>query len=147
MKTTAIALIITLFTLTAGDVLGSQASVYGAEPEIANDAARSLREGVLIANDLEPQTIADGVRTLSLGKRNWAILKNGLESIIEVSEEQIREAVRMLFTLANLKSEPTGALSVAALLSAPDLFRDQRVCCVISGGNADPATFAAMIAR
>jgi len=125
---------------------GSLALVIGAEPLLANDAARSLRAGEIIANETEPQTIADGTRTLSLGQHNWAILKNGLESIVEVPEENIREAVRLLFTLANLKAEPTGALSVAALLTAPELFSDQRVCCVISGGNADPSTFAEMIA-
>jgi threonine dehydratase len=124
---------------------GSLVPVIGVEPSLANDAARSLRAGELLRSESEPQTIADGVRTLSLGKRNWAILKNGLESIIEVSEEQIREAVRMLFTLANLKSEPTGALSVAALLGAPDIFREQSVCCVISGGNVDAAIFAEII--
>jgi threonine dehydratase len=124
---------------------GSLVPVMGAEPLLANDAARSLRAGEIVANETEPQTIADGARTLSVGKHNWAILKNGLESILEVPEENIREAVRLLFTLANLKAEPTGALSIAAFLSAPDLFRDQRVCCVISGGNADPSTFAQLI--
>lgn len=124
---------------------GNLVPVIGAEPLLANDAARSLRAGEIIANETEPQTIADGARTLSVGKHNWAILKNGLESIVEVPEENICEAVRLLFTLANLKVEPTGALSIAALLSAPDLFRDQRACCVISGGNVDPTTFAQII--
>jgi len=124
---------------------GSLVPVIGVEPVLANDAARSLRAGELIANETEPQTIADGVRTLSLGKHNWAILKNGLEAVIEVPEEDIPEAVRLIFFLSNLKAEPTGALSVAALLSAPDLFRDQRVCCVISGGNVDPSIFAKII--
>ena len=136
--------------LTAGLITGLRRSgslvpVMGVEPLLANDAARSLRAGELVANDTEPQTIADGVRTLSLGRHNWAILKNGLESVIEVSEDNIRQAVRLLFALANLKAEPTSALSVAALLAAPDLFREQRVCCVISGGNVDPATFAEII--
>jgi threonine dehydratase len=98
-----------------------------------------------VANETEPQTIADGTRTLSLGQHNWAILKNGLETVIEVPEENIREAVRLLFALANLKSEPTGGLGLAALLSAPDMLAGHRVCCVISGGNVDPATFVEMI--
>jgi threonine dehydratase len=83
--------------VTARDVLGSRAGVYGAEPEIANDAARSLREGTLIANDFEPQTIADGVRTLSLGNVTWPIIQRGVEDILEVPESAIAEATRLLF--------------------------------------------------
>jgi threonine dehydratase len=112
---------------------------------MANDAARSLRAGHIIYNDTEPQTIADGTRTLSVGQHNWAILKDGLETIIEVPEDAIREGVRLLFTLANLKAEPTGALSVAALLTAPETFRDRRVCCVVTGGNVDPGVYAGIV--
>ena len=94
----------------------------------------------------EPQTIADGTRTLSVGKHNWELLKDGLETIVEVPEDAIREAVRLLFFLANLKAEPTGALGVAALLTSPETFRDRRVCCVITGGNVDAAVYAGIIA-
>jgi len=115
--------------------------VFGAEPALANDAARSLREGRIIANEQEPRTIADGARTISLGQHNWAIIREHVAGIIEVSEEQIREGVRLLYGLANLKVEPTGALAIGALLAAPDQFRDQTVCCVVSGGNVDPAVY------
>jgi threonine dehydratase len=124
---------------------GCQKPVWAAEPLIANDAARSLREGRIVAHASEPQTIADGVRTLSVGKHNWAILQNGLAGIIEVSEENIVEAVRCLHRYAGLKAEPTGALSAAALLQAPGQFRNQKVCCVISGGNVDPDRFKAIV--
>ncbi len=128
--------------LTSGIIWGLRAGgcpvqVYGAEPELANDAARSLRSGRLLANETEPPTIADGARTLSLGQHNWTILQDGLGGIVEVSEEQIKESVRLLFTLANLKVEPTGALGVAALLAAPEpvlwkscVLRRQRRQCV-----------------
>ena len=115
--------------------------VFGAEPGLGNDAARSLREGRLIANEHEPQTIADGARTVSLGNHNWPIIREHVAGIVEVSEEQIREGVRLLYSLANLKVEPTGALAISALLAAPDQFRDQQVCCVVSGGNVDPAVY------
>jgi len=115
--------------------------VFGAEPALANDAARSLREGRIIANEHEPKTIADGARTISLGQHNWRIIREHVAGIIEVSEEQIREGVRLLYALANLKVEPTGALAIGALLAAPDQFRDQKVCCVVSGGNVDPAVY------
>ena len=119
----------------------SGTKVFGAEPALGNDAARSLREGRLILNEQEPKTIADGARTVSLGQHNWAIVREHVAGIIEVSEERIREGVRLLYDLANLKVEPTGALAIGALLAAPDQFRDQNVCCVVSGGNVDPAVY------
>ncbi|HEV3275520.1 MAG TPA: pyridoxal-phosphate dependent enzyme [Terriglobia bacterium] len=128
---------------------GSALEVVGAEPLAANDAARSLREGRIVANEAEPQTMADGARTVSVGVHNWAILrrglKDGLAGIVEVPEEHIARAVRLLFELANLKAEPTGALSVGALLTDPDRFRDRQVCCVISGGNVDPAVYRELL--
>ena len=78
---------------------------------------------------------------MSVGVNNWAVLKDGLSSAVEVAEENIKEGVRLLFSLANLKAEPTGALPIGALLTAPHLFRHQRVCCVISGGNVDPEVY------
>jgi threonine dehydratase len=136
--------------LTAGLVQGlrkanSSAQVLGVEPELANDAARSLRAGQLIPNASEPLTLADGVRTVSLGRQNWEILHEGLAGIVEVSEEQIAQGLRLLFLDANLKVEPTGALAIAALLAKPELFRKGRVCAVLSGGNVDPATFARLL--
>lgn len=119
--------------------------VIGAEPLLGNDAARSLRAGHIVANETEPETIADGARTVSLGKHNWEIIRKSLSHIVEVPEEKIVEAVRMLFALANLKVEPTGALSVAAVMTEPELFRGRSVCCVISGGNVDPAVYTKII--
>jgi len=132
--------------LTSGIISGFRASgsklpVIGVEPVIANDAARSLRAGKIIANASEPQTIADGVRTASLGQHNWKILKDGLKRIIEVPESSIGEAVRLLFNFANLKAEPTGALSLSAILTDERSFNGKSVCCVISGGNVDPELF------
>jgi threonine dehydratase len=136
--------------LTAGLVQAARRArhrmaVVASEPLIANDAARSLRAGHIVMNESEPQTIADGTRTLSVGKHNWEILKDGLETIVEVPEDAIREGVRLLFSLANLKAEPTGALGVAALLTSPDTFRDRRVCCVVPGGNVDPAVYTSIV--
>jgi threonine dehydratase len=127
--------------LSSGIVKGlsgtSETKVFGAEPLLANDASRSLKEGKIIVNEYEPQTIADGARTISLGNNNWKILQNGLEEIIEVSEEKIIEAVRILFSLANLKVEPTGALSLGAILEQTEKFAGKRICAVVSGGNVD----------
>lgn len=136
--------------LTAGLIRGFQACgdkrpIMGAEPAMGNDAARSFREGHLVRNETEPQTLADGARTVSLGDHNWAVLKESLAGIVEVPEEAIKEAVKGLFLLANLKAEPTGALSVGAVLTSPEKFKGRNVCCVISGGNVDPDVFRALI--
>ncbi|HYV03869.1 MAG TPA: threonine/serine dehydratase [Blastocatellia bacterium] len=132
--------------LTSGIITGIRKSrreikVVGAEPLMANDAARSLQAGHIVTNDSEPQTIADGARTVSVGVHNWAVLKDGLAGIVEVPEENIKQGVRLLFSLANLKVEPTGALSIGALLADPERFRDRSVCCVVSGGNVDPLVY------
>ena len=124
-------------TITALSKNGRKPEVYGAEPLLGNDAARSFRSGQLTANETEPMTLADGARTLSLGNLNWPIIKNGAADIIEVSEQNITEAIRLYFILANLKSEPTGALSLGAVLENKERFRDKKVCVIVSGGNVD----------
>jgi len=136
--------------LASGIVVGLQEMkksipVIGAEPLLANDAARSLRAGRIISNETEPPTIADGARTLRLGDRNWEILKTGLQRIIEVPEERIVEGLRVLFSLANLKVEPTAALGIGALLTEKGAFRGQTVCCVVSGGNVDPEVYSRLL--
>ena len=125
--------------------LGRAAEIFGAEPLLANDAARSLREGRIVLNEDEPATLADGARAISIGKRNWEILRRGLVDIVEVSEEQIAEALRLLFHKANLKAEPTGALALGALLAAPERFVKRSVCCIVSGGNIDASRYAALL--
>jgi threonine dehydratase len=124
---------------------GAKTQVLAAEPLLSNDAAESFRAGQLTSRQEESATIADGANVLRLGDRNWAILSHGLAGVIEVTEEQIKEGVRLLFRLANLKAEPTGALALGAVLAEPKRFAGKRVCCVISGGNADPAQYAKLI--
>ena len=124
---------------------GSSMKVIGAEPLLGNDAARSLRAGHIVVNEIESETIADGARTISLGKHNWEIIRRSLSHIVEVPEEKIVEAVRLLFILANLKVEPTGALSVAAVMTEPERFRGRTVCCVVSGGNVDPGVYTKIV--
>jgi threonine dehydratase len=124
---------------------GTKTQVLAAEPLLSNDAAESFRAGHIVAKPDESATIADGARVLKIGDRNWEILSHGLAGVIEVTEDQIKEGVRLLFSLANLKAEPTGALSIGAVLADPARFRGKRVCCVISGGNADPALYASLV--
>ncbi|HVF30332.1 MAG TPA: pyridoxal-phosphate dependent enzyme [Pyrinomonadaceae bacterium] len=115
----------------------SETTVIGAEPSLANDASRSLKAGEIVRNEAEPMTIADGARTLSVGELNWPIIQKNVSEIIEVPEEKIGDALRSYFTFVNLKCEPTGALSLGAVLENRNLFADRKVCLVVSGGNVD----------
>lgn len=126
----------------ARDHQQKQTQIIGAEPLPGNDAARSLHSGHLVPNEQEPATIADGARTISLGQLNWEIVRQGVADIVEVPDPLTLEALRRYFRYVNLKVEPTGALSLGALLTQPERFRGKRVCCVVSGGNVDPAVYA-----
>ena len=132
-------------TLSSFSKNGHKPEVYGAEPLLGNDAARSFRSGELIANESEPMTLADGARTLSLGKLNWPIIQHGAADFIEVSEEKIAEAVRLFFILANLKTEPTAALSLGAVLENKERFRGKKLCVIATGGNVDPAVYLSIL--
>jgi threonine dehydratase len=121
--------------------------VFGVEPALANDCARSLKSGSIETNASESTTIADGVRTLSIGKHNWELIRQGMSDVIEVSEEGIAESLRLLFHLANLKAEPTGAVSLAGAICRQDLFKGKRICCVVSGGNVDLPVFEAIMCK
>jgi threonine dehydratase len=124
----------------ARDYLNVRAEIIGAEPQPANDAARSLHTGQLIHNEQEPPTVADGARTISLGDLNWEILRQGIADILEVPDPLTLAALREYFAL-NLKVEPTGALALGAVLAHPQRFAGKRVCCIVSGGNVDPSVY------
>ena len=124
---------------------GSNTIAMGAEPLLGNDAARSLKAGEIVRNESEPMTIADGARTISLGNLNWPIIKDNVSEIVEVSDEKIAEAVRLYFMLANLKCEPTGALSLGAILETKEKFAGKKVCLIVSGGNVDAAVYAKIL--
>ncbi len=133
--------------IIARDYVQAQTEIIGAEPLLGNDAARSLKSGHLQQNAQEPQTIADGARTVSLGKLNWEIIQHGMADIIEVPDDLIIQAVRHCFRYTNLKVEPTGALTLAAMFAQPERFAGKRVCCIVSGANVDPALYAHILAQ
>ncbi len=118
--------------------------VVGIEPELADDATKSFHTGVLhtVSN---PRTIADGTRTPSLGKLNFELVRRYVDDMRTVSEEAIREAVRFLYYRTKLVVEPSGALGVAALLSG-SIAAAPRTAVILSGGNIDASTMAALLA-
>jgi threonine dehydratase len=132
----------------ARDHLQAGTEIVGAEPIPGNDAARSLERGELLSNEQEPATVADGARTLSLGKLNWEILQEGgLADIVGVPDRRTLQGLRHCFLYNNLKVEPTGALTIGALFTNPERFQGRRVCCIISGGNVDPALYAQVLTQ
>lgn len=119
--------------------------VVGVEPEAADDAARSFRTGVLhtIHN---PPTIADGTRTPSLGTLTFPLVREYVDEFATVSEDAIKEAVRFAFYRLKLVVEPSGGLGLAALLGGAFRARG-RVGVILSGGNIDGPTMAAILAE
>jgi threo-3-hydroxy-L-aspartate ammonia-lyase len=118
--------------------------LFGAEPEIANDAYLSLQSGA-IASIPVPDTIADGLRSTAPGKLTFPVLQRHLEEIVLVSEEEIVSAMRWLAASVHLVAEPSGAVATAAVLSGR-MPRDlRRIGVVISGGNVEPAQLAAAL--
>lgn len=110
--------------------------LFGAEPTGADDAARSFAAGQLIPQH-GPQTIADGLLT-SLGERTWPILRDHLESVITVSEQEIVSAMRLTWERAKLLIEPSSAVAVAAALSPAIRGAGlRRIGVILSGGNVD----------
>jgi threonine dehydratase len=111
------------------------AKLYGAEPLLADDAARSLRTGT-IQPALPPRTIADGLLT-SLCERTFTVIKKNVDDILTVSEEQIIEAMSLIWTRMKIVVEPSSAVPLAAVLANRELFSGRKVGIVVSGGNAD----------
>jgi threonine dehydratase len=111
--------------------------VFAAEPAGADDAARSRAAGMLVPQT-GPRTIADGLLT-SLGERTWPVLRDQVEKVATVTEEEIVAAMRLAWERAKLLIEPSAAVAVAAVLS-PE-FRAlrglERVGVVLSGGNVN----------
>ncbi len=111
-------------------------SVIGVEPELADDATRTFRTGTL-HRTRNPPTIADGLRTPSLGRITWDVIRNHVNDMRTVSEEAIVNAMRFLWTRMKLVIEPSGAVALAAVLADPELVEGRRACVVLSGGNVD----------
>jgi len=113
-------------------------TVIGVEPELADDATRSFYSKTL-QTVKNPPTIADGTRTPSLGKLTFPLVLKFVDAMATVSEDAIKEAVRVLFFRMKLVVEPSGVLGLAALLSGKVQAKG-RVGVILSGGNIDGPT-------
>jgi threonine dehydratase len=115
--------------------LAPSARIYGAEPLLADDAARSLHSGT-IQPALPPRTMADGLLT-SLCERTFKAIQTNVDDILTVTEEQITEAMRLMWERMKIVVEPSAAVPLAAVLANRSLFEGKRVGIIVSGGNAD----------
>ncbi len=116
-----------------------QAKVIAGEPQGADDAYRSFKSGE-IHPSINPNTIADGLLT-SLSELTFSIIQKNVDSIITVSDEDIVNAMRLLWERMKLVVEPSGAVSLAALLQICDQVKGQRIGIILSGGNVDLSRF------
>jgi threo-3-hydroxy-L-aspartate ammonia-lyase len=123
----------------AAGYLAPDCDVVGVEPELADDATRSFRSGTL-ATVHNPETVADGLRTPSLGRITFPLVRRHVAGMRTVSEAQIVEAMRFLWTRLKLVVEPSGAVPLAAVLASGDAVRGRRIGIVLSGGNVDLAS-------
>jgi threonine dehydratase len=127
--------------LTNPELRHPKIKVIGVEPELAADAQASLRAGRIVSFPAEQvsQTLADGLRTQSIGAINFEHIRAYVDDIVTVTEDEIREATRALSGNAKTVAEPSGAVAPAAFLFHADRLPDTKInVAVISGGNIDP---------
>ncbi len=128
--------------------LRPQAKVLGVEPELAGDTAESFRTGKIVTwgAELVSRTIADGLRTQSVGVRNFAHIQAFVDGIITVTEAEIRAAMRAIVAATRLVPEPSGAVATAALLfHSAELPAYRKAVAIVSGGNVAPEMLAEVL--
>ncbi len=116
-----------------------EASVIAVEPKNADDAYRSFKAGTILPS-INPNTIADGLRT-QLGPNTFKVVMKYVDDIITVSEEAIIDAMQFLWERMKLIIEPSGAVSLAGVLSGQIEVKNKRVGIMVSGGNIDLTEF------
>ena len=126
--------------LVAGTILAVQqrlpnCKIYGGEPENADDAFRSLKSGRIETNKTT-DTIADGLKT-QLGDINFPIIRNGIEEIVLVTEDQILSALKLIWSRLKIVIEPSSAVAFAALINKSSDLNSKNIGVILSGGNVN----------
>lgn len=109
--------------------------VYLGEPEEVDDMFQSLKKGKIIPNKTT-NTIADGLKT-TVGQKNFEILKEHVSEVLTVTEEEIIAAMKLIWERMKIVIEPSCAVPFAAILKNKELFKDQNVGIILTGGNVD----------
>jgi threonine dehydratase len=131
--------------LTNPQLAGKKIKVIGVEPELAADAQASLRSGKIVQfpADQVSRTIADGLRTQSIGPINFEHIRRYVDDIIIVTEDEIREAMKLLAANPQTIAEPSGAVATAGFLFHRDQLPNTKLnVAIISGGNIEPQILA-----
>jgi threonine dehydratase len=120
--------------------------IVGVEPENANDFAQSLEAGRRIRID-RPASICDGLLSYDVGEHNWPILQKHVAATVSVPDGETRQAMKWLYEVHGLRTEPSGAIAAAAALTGKaKLDGDGDVVIVVSGRNVDEESFRNWIA-
>lgn len=109
--------------------------IYAAEPLNADDAARSFRAGHIIAHDA-PDTVADGLK-VPLKELTWHFVQNHVTDILTATEEEIVDAMKLIWKRMKIVMEPSSAVPLATIIKNPEVFARKRVGVIITGGNVD----------
>src|SRR5215475_13126284 len=123
--------------------------VIGVEPEFAADAQASLRSGKIesITGESALRTLADGLRSQSIGPINFEHIRKYVDAIITVKEDEIKQAMRRLLFAARILAEPSGAVTTAAaMFHAGEIGASGTTVAVVSGGNVEPQLFFDVLA-
>ncbi|WP_422021444.1 beta-hydroxyaspartate dehydratase BhcB [Roseibium sp.] len=115
--------------------LAPEVKIFAAEPEQADDAARSFRAGHIIADDA-PSTVADGLK-VPLKDLTWHFVSNYVSDVLTASEQEIVEAMRLTWARMKIVMEPSSAVPLATVLKNRHIFAGKRVGVIITGGNVD----------
>ncbi len=115
--------------------LAPNVKIYAAEPEQADDAARSFRAGHIIADDA-PVTVADGLK-VPLKELTWHFVSNHVTDILTASESEIVDAMKLIWKRMKIVIEPSSAVPLATILKNKSIFAGKRVGIIITGGNVD----------
>ncbi|MBC7865408.1 MAG: threonine/serine dehydratase, partial [Bacteroidia bacterium] len=126
-------------TALTAHIMNKEIKVIGAEPENVGDAAISFKTGNIEKNDPAKSTIADGLRT-SLGEITIKCIREHVNQILTVSENEIIEAMKIIWSHLKITAEPSSVVPLAVLLKNKDLFKGKRTGIIISGGNVDFAS-------
>lgn len=122
-------------TALAAHYFGNSCQVIGGEPLEVDDAYRSLQSGAIETNSTT-NTIADGLKT-HLGDRNFPIIQSYVSQIIRVTEDEIIEAMRIMWERLKIVCEPSSAVALAAIFSEKQQFKGKKIGVIVSGGNVD----------
>jgi threonine dehydratase len=127
---------------TAIKLVNPKVKVIGVEPELAADAQASFRSGKIVQFPAEQvsRTIADGLRTQSIGEINFEHIRRYVDDIVTVTEDEIRQAIKLLAANPATVAEPSGAVATAGFLFRRDQVPNTKLnVAIISGGNIEPA--------